>query len=346
VNTQRDEVSLLGLWQVVVHQKKTILTVWLATMLCAVGYLLAVTPIFKVDVFMLPPSLADIQVLNLKVLGEKYKKDAVFDLFVQTLKSRSNRKHFYTEHQLEPKLGIEENDDKNAFFEENFNERLVVDRSKKSGAEASFVTLSFTGEDADLLVKTINSFVVETQDIVAKRLVDEVSAAVAGKRAELEDVISGKLQIAKQRREDTILTLKEAVAIANELNDKDRALSGDSMRKGGLAINTSKVPLYMFSANALKAQIKVLKSRKDDAPFIPDLRDLQERLATLEQIKVDETKVSPVFVDQLAFVPNEPEKPNKPLIIALSMLLGLLLGLVVAFIRNALALKTLGEATV
>jgi len=85
----------------------------------------------------------------------------------------------------------------------------------------------------------------------------------------------------------------------------------------------------------------VLKSRKNDDAFIPKLRPLQERLIVLDgiQMNLNKDKVFAARVDQKAVVPNKPIKPKKSLIIILSLLLGLMLGVLVAFVRNAICVS-------
>ena len=96
----------------------------------------------------------------------------------------------------------------------------------------------------------------------------------------------------------------------------------------------------MLSPDALKAEIEVLQTRKDDAPFIQGLRDLQEELASLEGITIDASDVHPVFIDQKAVVPDEPERPKKILIVLLSSLLGMMLGVLIAFLSHAVELRS------
>jgi len=89
----------------------------------------------------------------------------------------------------------------------------------------------------------------------------------------------------------------------------------------------------MLTPDVLRAEIKVLGNRKNDAPFIEGLRDLEEGAAALAKIKIDAQAVKPVFIDQQAFVPKYPVKPSKVLILVLFSLFGMMLGVVITFIR-------------
>ncbi len=341
----QQEISLYDLWQILVKQKKAILYTWLLCIFIGVAYAFLATPIYKAESFLLPPSGKDLQPLNIQVLqssvrsdrsvlASSYKSDKVYDLFVQDLKSRSNRRVFYEKHHIAKKLGITEGDDIDTFFEKNFNELLTVNRNVKKKEEAGFVSLSFEGEYPSLTAKIVNKFIEDVSTNLATNLVSEVNGKVGGLVRSIHEQIQGKKKVAKARREDRIVALQEALHISQALNEQDQ-----SIKLGSVAVNTDEMPLYLLSPDALKAEIDVLKARKDDAPFIEGLRDLQEQLASLEGIKIEVNNVHPVFIDQKAIVPDEPEKPKKRLIVILSALLGLMLGVMIAFIKSAVVEK-------
>ena len=345
VECKQDEVSLLDLWHIIVAQKKIVIITWLACVLLGMVYVFLATPIYKAEVFMLPPSQKDIQALNIDLPNQGDRRDRrdrgihynvvdVYDVFVQTLKSRANRRTFYQKHHVAQKLGFREGDDGEVFFEDKFNKKLIVSRDVKKKNSGNFTSASLSVPYAELSAEWLNKFIADTSLLVAKQLASEVNAKVQGSKLALKDAINGKLQLAAKRREDRIIALQEALLISQSLKGSDVNLKA-TLRTKSLSINTDDIPLYMLSPSALAAEIKMLKERKDDAPFIEGLRDLEEELATLQQIKVTPEDVRVMFLDQKAFVPIEPEKPKKGLIMILAMLLGLMLGVVVGFIRNA-----------
>jgi LPS O-antigen subunit length determinant protein (WzzB/FepE family) len=61
------------------------------------------------------------------------------------------------------------------------------------------------------------------------------------------------------------------------------------------------------------------------------LRDLQEQLALLHSIKFDEEKMNAVHIDQAAYPPNSPIKPNRRLIVQIATVVGLFSGIFLAF---------------
>jgi len=67
---------------------------------------------------------------------------------------------------------------------------------------------------------------------------------------------------------------------------------------------------------------EALRQRKNDEPFIPGLRNLQERLTGLADTHIDSSKISAVRIDQVAEVPDQRIKPKRKLIVMLPCLAG------------------------
>ena len=63
---QEDEIDLFELWSILGQQKILIVVITLLTMMIAVGYLISTRPVYKAEVFFLPPLQQDIQALNLQ----------------------------------------------------------------------------------------------------------------------------------------------------------------------------------------------------------------------------------------------------------------------------------------
>ena len=93
--------------------------------------------------------------------------------------------------------------------------------------------------------------------------------------------------------------------------------------------------LYLRGSKALAAEIKVLKARVSDDPFIDQVRIFQEELETLRAITAASSPIAPVHIDRQAIVPEKPERPKKFLVLVISILLGGMLGLFVALVVPA-----------
>ena len=94
---------------------------------------------------------------------------------------------------------------------------------------------------------------------------------------------------------------------------------------------TATTPLYYLGYEALMTEIEILRNRESDDPFIIGLRDLQEQLAMLKSVKLDEGKMHAVLLDQAAYPPKIPFRPNRKMIVSLSTVGGFFAGILLAF---------------
>ena len=70
-----------------------------------------------------------------------------------------------------------------------------------------------------------------------------------------------------------------------------------------------------------------------------DFDEAREEAARLRSLQVDASNLKLVSIDQLAVEPLRPIKPKKALILALGLVLGGMLGLFIALIRNMVRRK-------
>ncbi len=218
--------------------------------------------------------------------------------------------------------------------------------------------------------------------------IDELEYSIASKRQmakqrredkieEIEYSIASKRQMAKQRKDDLIKSYEEAAKTAKSLgimtgftqqtklvepisgivkSTTQNGVKTDSspIAQMNVDIATATTPLFFIGYDALDAELDNLKSRTDDDPFIPGLRDLQENLnrlrsirsddpfidglrdlqeelALLNSIQIEEEGLSAVNIDQAAFPPKHRIKPNRRLIVSLGAVVGLFSGIFLAF---------------
>jgi len=193
------------------------------------------------------------------------------------------------------------------------------------------------------------------------------------KRAQLQDELSAlRLQL-KMERSDRLAELAEAIAIAKSLGiktpttpssmaDASRGASGQVMRT---EVNNQKIPLYFLGTEALEAErdalqrrtsddftnarvaeigkelqllevnrkVEVLRKRGNEDIFLQDVEPLRAEVARLRNLNIDMSNLKLVTIDRRAQEPLAPIKPKKALVIVLSVVAGLVLGLLIALIR-------------
>lgn len=190
------------------------------------------------------------------------------------------------------------------------------------------------------------------------------------KRAQLQDELQGLRLQMKITRENRISELGEAAFIAKAMGIR-RPTTPSSMSTSGQAIrtevNNQTIPLYFMGTDALEAEqnalknrstddfsntriaeiskelkilnfnreIEVLNQRKNEDIFLKNIEPLRTEKARLSAINIDMESLNLVAVDRRAQEPLEAVKPQKILIIGLSLCIGFFVGAVLALLRQS-----------
>ncbi|MDD2219929.1 MAG: Wzz/FepE/Etk N-terminal domain-containing protein [Desulfoplanes sp.] len=356
MEADEDEIDLLELWRTLMHKKWVVMEVTLACILGAVGYAFLATPVYETEAYFLPPSVEDIEELNINditIIDNKsqYTPEFVYQMFLQNLRSRELRRRFFTEQGMFAALADGDTEAvEDRVFEEDFNEKLVLEKGgEKRDANSLFYSLSFTWKDASRVTDWTNAFVAMVMEYTRDALINDVVTLKKNQIKYLEKTIASKRKSGRNQREDQILRFKEALGIAKELGITTDRLSGSDVQSVNVGIasnardkateNDAKPvgiynmsQLYLQGSRTLSAQIKALQNRKSDDPFISGLRGLQEKLDAITTTVIAPEHILVAKIDQPALVPDKPIKPRKVLIVALAGVGGLFLGIFVAFL--------------
>lgn len=321
----------MEIWRLLVRQWKRIIAITIISVLAAVAYALLTPHVYKAEVFILPPFAADVEKLNIHGLNltDKTGKISAVDLYAEALKnlqSLSLRRVFFDEHNLLDLLqadGGEGVSGQKAFkvFVESFQDKLKVARDKKDRTD--FVTVSLEGTNPEQIASWLNTFLSMVNAYTRDGFVQKLQIKIQGEKTYLENKINELRQTAENRRMDKIAALQEALSVASQLGIVQRAET-----------TILEPPLYLRGTRELQAEIDILQKRKNEDPFIENLRPLQSELAKLNQIEIAADEINAIRIDQLAMVPQDPIKPKRKLIVVLGAVLGLMLGIFVAFFVN------------
>ena len=93
--------------------------------------------------------------------------------------------------------------------------------------------------------------------------------------------------------------------------------------------------LYSQGTRALSAEIETVKERQKNLFMVDGLLEIEQRLALLNTVSFDVSKVMPVTIDSAAEAPEQRIKPKRSLIAALSGVVGGMLAIMFVLIRNA-----------
>lgn len=195
------------------------------------------------------------------------------------------------------------------------------------------------------------------------------------KRAQLQDELKALRVQLKVRREDRIAQLDEAISIARSLGLKKPSTPSSMASEGELGsniirteVNNQQIPLYFMGTDALEAErkalrqrtsddfadprvaqirkellllntnreVEVLNQRKNEEVFLSDIAPLKAERVRLSSISTDMRGLSLVNVDRLALEPANPASPKKILVVGLGLMLGGILGIILALLRHFL----------
>lgn len=202
------------------------------------------------------------------------------------------------------------------------------------------------------------------------------------KRAQLQDELKALRAQLKLVREDRIAQLNEAIAIAKTLGLKRpstpsaMANSDASGNVNRTEVNNQQIPLYFMGTDALEAErqvlrrresddfsdpkvanlrkellllatnreVEVLRKRQNDEQFLKGIEALRAERARLQGIDADMGRLRLVNIDRPAVTPVDPVKPRKILLVLMGLMVGAVIGIVMAFLRNALIVRHVHRA--
>jgi LPS O-antigen subunit length determinant protein (WzzB/FepE family) len=220
-------------------------------------------------------------------------------------------------------------------------------------------TLSITTHQPDLVLKVISDGLAHTNNIVKRQIassIDRTLASYSRRNArKLEDIEVAQEILRKDQKMKTrarLAFLNEQKAIAIALNIDKNALITRTFTEGSTLINSvsNAEPFYLRGHLAIEEEIKLLSSRKSPELFITEVlinetvreKIIQDRsvprvkeIVSLTPIGTD--KFKSIFYDVNSI---KLERTPKPLmLLALSILLGGIIGLCVLTIRNVVSEK-------
>jgi chain length determinant protein (polysaccharide antigen chain regulator) len=362
-----DEIDLLDLLRILMRHKQLIVGITAFCTILATGVAFLLPREYKAELTIMPPSSVSVEVFNIPSIipsiipSKKKSPDSsefeersglfyevkpqdLYEELVNTLMSRSLRFRFFKENDLFQLLSIKNaNLSESVLFEQKFSKKLNLTGITKDIGQRDYVTITLVGENPKQIKIWLSDFV----ELADKTTITNQNKYFAAKVKMVKENISKRIEslrtIGKAHRLDRIASLEEAVAVAEKLGLSDGAderpiVYKHSNRNGRkMSFTLQEKPLFFRGTKTLKAEIDILKQRKNDDAFIPELRILQEQFNLLSFLKHGVDKMHSMTVDGPVIVDDRPIKPKRKLIVVLGFVLGVLLSIVVTFIWNMVA---------
>jgi len=349
-------IELIGsLWK----EKILILVITMVVAVIAVAYAYLSTPIYQAEAQVLPPTPSDlasynvahqlsgpalaaitgrVQILNsVSALAQQrgtsnsdnsvheLTPSEVYEIFLRHLNSVSLRRNFFEAVYLPYHGGIKNKDAEESLWE-RFQKKLVV-YPPKEGAGDEHAQITLDGKDPQRIASWVNGYLHMAVLASKKQILENLNSVVRLRIYSVNEQIDILRQAARADRQNEIVRLRNALALAEAIKLDDPPSSGN------LITSYSGATTYLRGAKTLRAELKLLENRVSDDPYIPELPNLLKEKTLLQKININPEHLSVVTIDQPAIVPVFSIKPKKMAITIFGIIIGLILGTGLVVIR-------------
>ena len=236
-----------------VKRKNIIIILTAITAICALLYALLATPVYRAKATFLPPTVSDIQALNISgfhtlppsdndISGiapafHSVSTEFVYSMFDQNLRAVAPRRTAFEKMNLLDRLAPERDQESN--FDEIFdalNRRLTVATIKMKNAAMSIppITLTMEGSDPVLIADIVNNVAEEVERITTAEIILGIEAKISTGINDLNQKIKLLREMAEKQRLDKIERLESDDALEHGLIEDIMALLRNKVHKGRL----------------------------------------------------------------------------------------------------------------
>ena len=185
--------------------------------------------------------------------------------------------------------------------------------------------MSFIHTNPKQAASWLNDYIKMVSNSTSKDFVDGINILIKNTKKTFESEIISKKNLERKITKDRIVQLEEALIIARELGINDRESGISNQQSVVLSEDEtmhSKNPIYLYGTKALNAEIRALQNRKNTDSFISGLRQLEQKVKSLETITVNVSDVRSAQLDQEATIPQTRYAPKRKLIVFIGTFMG------------------------
>lgn len=357
-----DEIDLADLVRSLWDGKWLVIGVTFLTTLLAVAYLMLVPKTYtgSLEIAALPTAQADAYTeLNATKFIE-IDKEKLLSLFVEDLKLYYSIDKFIFKNQYITQ-DSDETDSEFSFrlrqtaYNFSFTPPSATNaKNKKANWQVNIIT-----HDQELARKILQQSLLTTTNNVNAQIEQTILRSKAQHSRKLNNELhsienerSNAIARYRAQTQARVAYLSEQAQIARLLNIDDGTLSSQNYTAGASVVTavTADKALYLRGYLAIEKEIQLLKSRASEEPFIPMIVTLDSRKRLLQQDAVIEQMQqvlsnTPIGTSEFAAATYDlasiqyTSKTKSTLVLALSIVLGGMLGIFVLLIRNAVIRK-------
>lgn len=330
---QSDEIDLLDLLQGLWRQRGLIVVIALLITTISAIYAFVARPVYEAKAQLVPPANSEIAELNYGRTQaaelQPFTVDQVYNVFLQHLQGDTLRRQFYEEIYL-PSLG-EAGSKKGEASYSRFSSSLIITEQQDNGTHRASVAIQHA--DPATAAAWVQDYIQRAALSARQEVVSSATKEAQVRSQNLAQQIENARKDGARTREDKIARLSEALRIAKAIGLENPPLIKSDISKEVSSRMDGELT-YMRGVKALSAEIENLQSRASNDPFIDNLRHLQVQQRFYDDLDVQPRAVEVYRLDGVIEQPEIPVKPRKGLIIAVGLLVGLMLGSMVALVRE------------
>lgn len=328
------EIDLFELIAALWAQKILIISVVILATGAAAAYAFLSKPIYEAHVYLLPPTLNGIADFNYGRTREAelipYTIKDVYEVFTRNLQGEQLRRSFFNEIYLPSVPESARNGSQDALYS-SYLKKLIIGVPTKDQPER--YSISVQGEDPVLATDWVKAFAARAGALAEDEMITNVTREAEVRSRNLAQQINTLQETENRIRQDSITQLREALKVAQAIGlENPPIISGNVSAEVSASMNGQLT--YMRGTKAIRAEIKNLEERESNDPFIESLRALQIKQSFYKGLQVSPNNVAVYRQDGPIELPDRPIKPKKSLIIGLGIMVGGVLGMIIALIRH------------
>ena len=208
--------------------------------------------------------------------------------------------------------------------------RLKITQPSKT---TSYIVISLTLDSPTRASSVLRDYLQFVGEKIVKKRGENLKLGITRAIQVNEFEIERAMRSHVRRLEEEFALLEEALQIAQSAGIKDNQAGLFVDRNDNRLTETS--GLYARGERLLKAEMQALKARISSLALIPEVRSLQLENKQLKDIVIDTERASSFFLEKPATEPTGRDSPKTKLILALALVLGGMVGVLVALIRSA-----------
>ena len=327
-----EEINLSSIFNRIIQKKSILIGIIAASFILSVIYALNKEETYKAQAYLIPPESRYTQPLNVflddgyRLSREEITPSTIYRVFMLNLQSRKYQRKYILDNNLHQYF--DEKDLDKSFTNNIYNNLNFVLESKitsRDFREQQFLTVSFIHTNPEQAASWLNDYIKMVSNITSKDFVDGINILIKNTKKTFESEIISKKNLERKITKDRIVQLEEALIIARELGINDRESGISNQQSVVLSEDEtmhSKNPIYLYGTKALNAEIRALQNRKNTDSFISGLRQLEQKVKSLETITVNVSDVRSAQLDQEATIPQTRYAPKRKLIVFIGTFMG------------------------